>query len=233
MQHDQPVNTMKSNVAASGMRHDRPGRFTAAAAIGRMGRHQAGVARPGDRLTDLAPGGPPYRLLWCRIGSGAPGAPPDERYYADEVRPKDTGAGGAIEWESVPGGLEQAIVHNVAEAAARTHLLEADTIVRVEERPDRSGPPNMVYLMHVPVVQASRLARIVSYDAGSYTVQPVIRSAGGLVDDGPEIGGVPNLGELWDDEKGYLAGPPSFDRIVELVSTPAGWTIVLHPPRMV
>jgi len=214
------------------MEHDRPKNRSAAAAVTRLSRRMPSVARPADRLTDVTPGGPPYRLLWCRIGSDAPGDPPDERYYADEVRPVGTGAGGDIEWEAVPGGLAQAVVHNVAEAAGRTHLVAADSIVRVEERLDRSAPPNMVRLMHVPV-ELLRLARIVSYDDPSYTVQPVIRSPGGLVDDGSQVADVANLGELWDDEKGYLAGPSGFDRIVHLLWTPAGWTIVLHPPRMV
>jgi hypothetical protein len=213
------------------MYHDRPRILTAAA--GRTGNRPPVVARPADRLTDVTPGGPPYRLLWCQVASGAPGSPPDERYYAQEVRPKDTTAGGGIEWEPVPGGLAQAVVHNVAEAAAHTHLLASGTIVRVEERLDRSSPPNMVYLAHVPAEQPSRLARIVSYDGSAYTVQPVVRGPAGMADDGPQVAGVPNLGELWNDEKGYLAGPAAFDRIVPLVWTPAGWTIVLHPPRMV
>jgi len=59
------------------------------------------------------------------------------------------------------------------------------------------------------------------------------------VGDGPTIAGVPNIGELWADEAGYLAGPEGFGRYVRLFRTPAqhpaeaGWTILLHPPRMV
>ena len=94
----------------------------------------------------------------------------------------------------------------------------------------------MAYLAEVPVApeqeQTERLARIVSYGQGAYTVQPVQRTSTGFEDDGPELEGVPNLGELWDDEAGYLAGPEQFDRYVRIFQTPAGWTIVLHPPRM-
>jgi len=180
-------------------------------------------------------GGLPYRLLWCRIASGAPADPPDERYYANEVRPVGAGTGGRLEWEAVPGGLSGIVVHNVAEAAAGTHLLEADTVVRVEERLDRSSPPAFLYVTSAGVAAAQdRLARIVSYDeGGTYTVQPVSLGSGGFTDDGDEIGGVPNLGELWEDEQGYLAGPDDFDRYVRIFRTSAGWTMLLHPPRMV
>jgi hypothetical protein len=191
------------------------------------------LARPAESQAQVSPGGPPYRLLWCRIAEGAPGDPPDERYYADEVRPGAAGQEGHVEWEPVPGGLEDIVVHNVAEAAAGTHLLAEGTVVRVEERLDRSSPPEMVYLTSVPMPVPARLARIVSYENGTYTVQPVRRESGGLVEDGPPISGVPNLGELWDDEQGYLTGPESFDRYVQIFPTPAGWTMLLHPPRMV
>jgi len=190
--------------------------------------------RPKDRWTEISPGGPPYRLLWCRVASGGPGSPPDERYYADEVRPKGTDAEGHIEWEAVPGGLEGIVVHNTAERETGTHLVPEDTVVPVEERLDRSAPPNLVYLTNVPVASwARRIARIVSYSGGTYTVQPVRREGGGFQDDGDPIAGVPNIGELWPDEAGYLAGPDGFDRYVRIFRTPAGWTILLHPPRMV
>jgi hypothetical protein len=198
----------------------------------RVGERLVRLTRPADRLTEVTPGGPPYRLLWCSLSEGSPGDPPDERYYADEVRPQGTGSDGRLVWEAAPGGLTHIVVHNVAEAAGRTHVLPVGTIVQVEERLDRSGPPNMVYLAHEPA-ETSRLGRIVSYDGTTYTVQPVVRELGGFVSDGPPVSGVANLGELWNDEKGYLAGPMGFDRIVPLVWTPAGWTIVLHPPRMV
>jgi len=204
------------------------------AALDRGDDRDLEAARPADRWTEISPGGPPYRLLWCRIAGGAPGSPPDERYYADEVRPEGTDAGGHIEWEAVPGGLEGITVHNIAEAEAGTHLVPEDTVIRVEERPDRSGPPEMVYLTNVPVERWTwRVARIVSYSGGTYTVQPVRREEGGFENDGDPIAGVPNIGELWPDEAGYLAGPDGFDRYVRILWTPAGWIILLHPPRMV
>jgi hypothetical protein len=193
------------------------------------------AARPADRAFDVGPGELPYRLLWCRIGSGAPGDPPDERYYADEVRATGADSEGHVEWQAVPGGQSGIVVYNIAEAAAETHLLVEGTVVRVEERLDRGAPPQFIYLTFscVPAV-GDRLARIVSYDqGGTYTVQPVTRESGGFVDDGPQIAGVPNIGELWDDEKGYLAGPSAFPRYVQIFKTPAGWTILMHPPRMV
>ena len=203
------------------------------AARDRRVERQVDLARPTEKWAEVTPGGPPYRLLWCRITDGAPGNPPDERYYGDEVRPAGVDASGHVTWEAVPDGLQQIVVHNMAEAVPKTHLVPTDTIVRVEERLDRRGPPEMVYLAEVGIAGAERLARIVSYASGAYTVQPVRREGGGFVDEGDPIAGVPNLGELWDDEAGYLAGPSQFDRYVRIFTTPAGWTILLHPPRMV
>jgi len=85
----------------------------------------------------------------------------------------------------------------------------------------------------VPPVQGSRLGRIVSYDTGSYTVQPVRREEGGYVNDGSALSGVKNLGELWPEEAGYLSGPAAYDRYVELLSTGGEWVFIVHPPRMV
>jgi hypothetical protein len=211
---------------------DRLGIYGPAVALDRGEARLVEAARPSDRHVEVTPGGPPYRLLWLRIKSGAPADPPDERYYADEVRPGGTDSGGHVAWEAVPGGLTDVIVHNVAEAQAATHLLREDAVIHAEERLDRSGPPEMVYLADVPV-PLERLARIIAYANGGYTVQPVRREPAGFVDDGPAITAVSNIGELWPDEAGYLAGPPDFDRYVGIVWTPAGWTIVLHPPRMV
>jgi len=211
---------------------DRLKVYGAASALDRGDERQLEAARPSDRWTEVSPGGPPYRHLWLRLADGAPGDPPDERYYADEVRPTGVDGGGHLEWEAAPGGLEQVVVHNAAEARAGTHLLAPGTVIRAEERMDRSGPPALLYLADVPV-PPERLARIVAYDAGAYTVQPVRRESGGFAADGPEIAGVKNLGELWEDEAGYLAGPAAFDRYVGIFWTPAGWTMVLHPPRMV
>ena len=64
-------------------------------------------------------------------------------------------------------------------------------------------------------------------------MQPVRRKAGGYADDGPPIANVPNLGELWDEEQGYLAGPAAFDRYVRISRTLAGWAMLIHPPRFV
>jgi len=203
------------------------------AELDRSEAQRAALARSGEQRAEVTPAGPPYRLLWCRITSGSPGDPPDERYCADEVRPAGAGLGGHLEWENVPDGLSQIVVHNVAETGQGTHGLVEDMVIRVEERLDRGEPPEMVYLAHVPVAGGDRLARIVSYDSETYTVQPVRREAEGFADDGPQISGVVNLGELWDEEKGYLAGPAGFDRYVRIFQTPAGWTILLHPPRMV
>ena len=141
---------------------------------------------------------------------------------------------GRMQWETPPGGLAGIVVHNVAEADARSHLLTKDAVVRVEARLDRSSPPDMVYLTCVPAAETmQRLARVVSYSGGTYTVQPVRREGGQFVDDGDPVAGVPNVGELWPDEAGYLAGPSEYDRYVPLTWTASGWIIVLHPPRMV
>ncbi|HET6442807.1 MAG TPA: hypothetical protein VFH53_10560 [Phycisphaerae bacterium] len=214
------------------MAGDRLKIYGVEALLDRNESRAASATRGARASAEVSPGGPPYRLLWCRVQAAAPADPPDERYYADEVRPAGVDSAGHVQWELVPDGLRDTTVHNVAEAALGTHLVPADTVVQVEERLDRRGPPEWVYLMHV-LVEADRLARVVSYESGAYTVQPVRREAGGFVDDGPMIVGVPNLGELWPDEAGYLAGPENFDRYVRLFRTPAGWTILLHPPRMV
>ena len=200
-------------------------------AVEQAGGRALEAARPADTSADVSPGGPPCRLLWCRVTSGAPGDPPDERYYADEVRPVG-GDGDRLQWEAVPGGLQQVVVHNVAESDAGSHLVPEDTVVRVEERLGRGSPPDLVYLAHVTVAQdTERLARVVSYESGTYTVQPVRRLTGGFENDGDPIAGVPNLGELWTEEAGYLAGPSGYDRYVRIFQTPAGWTLLLHPPR--
>jgi len=218
------------------MRAERLKMYGTDAALDRGDERQVDLARSAEPGTDLGPGGPPERLLWCRVQSDAPADPPDERYYADEVRPTAADEQGCLQWELVPGGLTQVVVHNVAEAAQHSHRVLAETIIRVEERLDRGTPPAMVYLAEVPVApeqeKTEQLARIVSYGQGSYTVQPVQRTSTGFEDDGPALEGVPNLGELWDDEAGYLAGPEQFDRYVRIFQAPAGWTIVLHPPRM-
>jgi hypothetical protein len=190
------------------------------------------AARPTDRWAEIVPGGSPYRLLWVRLRDDAPGQPPDERYYGDEVRPAGPDSNGHMTWEAAPGGLVQAVIHNVAEAASGTHRVEPGTVVRVEERLDRSQPPTRVYLADV-ADSGERLARIVSFDGGLYTVQPVRREAAGYVEEGSPMVAVPNLGELWPDEAGYLAGPEAFDRYVRIFRTPAGWAMLLHPPRLV
>jgi hypothetical protein len=214
------------------MPSDRLRIFNVDAALDHQEERQTDGPRAAEQRSEVTPAGPPYRLLWCRIVSGSPGDPPDERYYADEVRPADAGESGHMTWEPVPGGLQDFVVHNVAEVARGTHGLTEGTVVRAEERLDRSEPPSLVYLAWAEV-PSTRLARIVSYDAGTYTVQPVRREQAGFVDDGPPVSGVPNLGELWPDEAGYLAGPADYDRYVHLLNTPAGWVILLHPPRMV
>jgi hypothetical protein len=195
-------------------------------------RAAAGRAEPAS--PDSTPGGPPQRHLWCRLDEGAPADPPDERYWADEVRPAGVDEQGRVTWEAVPGGLAHAVLHNVAEAADAAHRLAAGTVVRAEERLDRREPPEFVLLAHAPPSggDGPQLARVVSWDEGTYTVQPVRRTESGFVDEGDEIGGVPNLGELWPEEAGYLAGPGGFDRYVQILETPGGPVIVLHPPRL-
>lgn len=201
------------------------------AALDREDRRHATADRPRSPA-EFTPGGPPYRVLWCRLLAGTPADPPDERYYAEAVRPNGLDADGRLLWEAVPEGPASAVVHNLAEAAAGTHLLPEGTVLRVEARLDGGGPPEVVYLADA-APGADRLARIVSYDSGTYTVQPVRRQGGGFVDDGPEIVGVPNVGELWPEEEGYLAGPTAYDRHVRLVRAGGEWIIVHHPPRMV
>jgi len=202
------------------------------AALLRQEEREAMLPRSAEGRNEVSPAAPTYRLLWCQIASGAPGDPPDERYYADEVRPQGAGNSGHVEWEPQPGGLQGVVVHNIAEVGTGNHLLPEGLIVRVEERLDRSEPPEMVYLAYAEV-QQRRIARIVSYDTGSYSVQPVRLETGGYVDDGPTLSGVPNLGELWPDEAGYIGGPPGYDRYIELFPTAGGWAFILHPPRMV
>ncbi len=201
------------------------------AALERAERRHAEAGRP-TAPAEFTPGGPPYRVLWCRVTAGSPGDPPDERYYAEAVRPSGPDGEGRIQWEAVSGGPAGLVVHNVAEAAAGTHLLAEGTVLRVEARMDGDGPPAMVYLAHA-AVPVDRLARIVSYAGGTYTVQPVRREGGGFVDDGPEIGGVANAGELWPEEAGYLGGPPAYERVVRLVRAGGEWLVIHHPPRMV
>ncbi len=198
-------------------------------------RHVEAV-RPRAETPNLSPGGPPYRTFWARILAGAPADPPDERYWADEVRPLGPDADGRLLWEPVPGGLTGIVVHNLAEAPAGSHRLAEGTVVRVEARLDRSDPPTMVYLTSTSTAaegQGVRLARVLDYADGAYTVQPVRWENGGFIDDGEPVAAVPNLGELWPEEAGYLAGPDGFERYVPLVATEGGWVIVLHPPRMV
>jgi len=216
------------------MESDPLGIYTPSAVRDRGEDRHVDAARPTDRSPDLEPGGPPYRLLWARLLATAPGDPPDERYHADEVRPTGPDGDGRMQWETFAGALAGIVVHNVAEADARSHLLAEDAVVRVEARLDRSNPPDMVYLTSVPAAETTqRLARVVSYSDGAYTVQPVRREGGQFVDDGDPVAGVPNVGELWPDEAGYLAGPSEYDRYVPLTWTASGWIIILHPPRMV
>jgi hypothetical protein len=203
------------------------------AALLREEEREAGLPRAAEGRSEVSPAPPPYRLLWCQIASGAPGDPPDERYYADEVRPQAADESGHMEWEAAPGGLQGIVVHNVAETGTGGHMLTEGTVLRVEERLDHGDPPSLVYLACAEMQQAQKLARIVSYDSGFYTVQPVRLEAGSFADDGQPLFGVPNLGELWPDEAGYLDGPAGYDRYVELLGKPGGWVFILHPPRMV
>ncbi len=216
------------------MPNDPLGIYTPGAVRDRSEDRHVDAARPTDRSPDLEPGGPPYRTFWARILATAPGDPPDERYYADEVRPVGPDGNGHMQWQKPTGGLESIVVHNVAEADTGSHLVPEDTVVRVEARLDRRSPPEMVYLTARSAAEPTqRLARITSYSGGAYTVQPVRREGGEFVDDGDAITGVPNVAELWPDEAGYLDGPSGYDRYVPLVSTASGWIILLHPPRMV
>jgi hypothetical protein len=201
------------------------------AALLREEEREAALPRSGEGRNEVSPGLPPYRLLWCQIASGAPGDPPDERYYANEVR-QQVGYTGHVEWEPVPGGLQGVVVHNIAEAGQGSHTLPEGLVIRVEERLDRGAPPEMMYLACAEM-QQTRLGRIISYDSGSYTVQPVRREVGGYSDDGPPLSGVRNLGELWPEEAGYLSGPAAYDRYIELLRTGGGWAFILHPPRLV
>jgi hypothetical protein len=203
------------------------------AALLREEEREAALPRSAEGRSEVSPAPPPYRLLWCQIAYGAPGDPPDERYYADEVRPQEANESGHMEWEAVPGGLQGLVVHNIAEAGMGSHTLPQGMVVRVEERLDHGDPPDMVYLACAEMQQPQKLGRIVSYDDGTYTVQPVRMETGSFVDDGPPISGVPNLGELWPDEAGYMDGPAGYDRYVELLGGSGRYAFILHPPRMV
>lgn len=213
------------------MRDERLMMYGSAAAVDGLERWRVESGR-GRALGEFSAGDPLERRFWGRLSDEAPADPPDERYYAAEVRPAGLGQGGHLAWEAVPGGPADLVVHNMAEAVLGTHLLPAGTVVPVEARLDGGSPPALVYATFAPPAP-ERLARIVSYDAGAYTVQPVRHEGGQFVDDGPEVAGVPNIGELWPEEAGYLDGPESYARYVRLLRTPTGWIIVLHPPRMV
>jgi len=199
-------------------------------------RRRLASGREGNFVAEL--GGPElgYVLYWGRLEGSSPGTPPDERYYLHEVRPSGIDVDDAIEWEAVPGGRQDVVAWNLAEAIDRTHELPIDTVVLVREELDQSEPPEFraIFYCAVPPRSGSRMCRIDSYQSGSgsYTVQPVAWSGSAWTDDGNPISGVVNVGEIQSGEEGYLGGPTGQDVYVRLYEEDGEMFLAVHPPRM-
>jgi len=200
-------------------------------------RRRLAAGREGNFVAEL--GGPElgYVLYWAKLQETAPADPADERYLVDEVRPTGLGPDGALVWEIVPDGRTDVVAWNLAEAIDRTHRLAADEVVLVREELDRGSPSEFRAIFFRPVGSSgggSRMCRIESYDSygGTYTVQPVAWANGAWQDDGDEIAGVPNVGEVRDAEAGYLAGPSSHTIYARLYAEGEAYFLAVHPPRM-
>jgi hypothetical protein len=199
-------------------------------------RLQAG--REGNFVAEL--GGPDqgFALYWGQLNATTPpGSPSDERYLLDEVRPKDVGSNGGIEWELVPGGRRNEVAWNVAEAIERTHTLPVGLVVLVREELDRSSPSEFRSIFFCSVGgggRESRMCRIESFNgqSGTYTVRPVTWDGSEWVDDGSAVSQVHNVGEVQAGEGGYLSGPAGKDIYVRLYDENNEPFLVVHPPRM-
>jgi hypothetical protein len=199
-------------------------------------RRRLAAGREGNFVAEL--GGPDagFRLYWGRLNTtAAPGTPPDERYYLDEVRPAGVDAGGAIDWEAAPNGRTNVVAWNVAEAIDRTHQLAVGVVVLVREELDESSPAEFRSIFCVypgGAANDSCLVRVTGYDGTAYTVQPVAWSNGAWADDGDAVSGVPNVGEIQAGEPGYLAGPSGANVYVRMYTDGGENYLVVHPPRM-
>ncbi|NIA20946.1 MAG: hypothetical protein GWP05_03010 [Anaerolineaceae bacterium] len=199
-------------------------------------RRRLASGREGNFVAEL--GGPElgYVLYWGRLDAGSPGSPADERYYLHEVRPSAIDVGGAIEWETVPGGRTNVTAWNLAEAIDRTHDLPVDTVVLVREELDQGQPPEFraIFFRSVASDGGSGMCRIESYQggSGSYTVQPVAWSGSAWTDDGGSISGVVNVGEIQSGEQGYLGGPAGSNVYARLYDEDGTKFLAVHPPRM-
>ena len=202
-------------------------------------RRRLAAGREGNFVAELGGGDPGYALYWAQLSaSGAPGSPPDERYLVDEVRPAGLDAEtGAVVWELVPGGRRDRVAWNVAEAVDRTHELPAGRVVLVREELDQASPPEFRSIFFaaagVAATAGSRMVRITGFSLGAYTVQPVTWSGAAWADDGPPVSGVVNVGEIRDEEAGYLAGPSGHAIYARLYSEGGQPFLAVHPPRMV
>lgn len=201
-------------------------------------RRRLRAGREGNFVAEL--GGPEqgYVLYWGRLNdSTPPGDPPDERYCVDEVQPEGVDQDGAIEWGVVPGGRTDVVAWNMAEAVDRTHELAEDTVVLVREELDRDSPAEFRSIFCRSVGGpggGSRMCRVESYSSGegTYTVQPVVWNDSAWTDDGDEIAGVVNVGEVQGGEAGYLSGPVGEDIYVRLYEENEEHFLAVHPPRM-
>lgn len=177
-----------------------------------------------------------FKLYWGRLNATtAPGTPPDERYYLDEVQPAGVDSGGAIDWEVVPNGLTNVVAWNTAEAGNRTHQLPVGLVVLVREELDESSPPvfRSIFCVYPGGGGSdSCLVRVTGYDGTAYTVQPVAWSGGAWTDTGAPISGVPNIGEIQAGEQGYLSGPSGANVYVRMYTDGGEQYLAVHPPRM-
>lgn len=157
-------------------------------------------------------------------------------YSWTEQQPKSTGGGGKADWEDEVGPREG--VKSTATAAYELNGAEDvpnDTLVTLCEIVRSNGTP--AYFFSFVVVSSfggSRMCLIVSYQSGttSYTVQPVAWSGSAWVNDGSQITGVVNVGEVQTGEGGYLSGPGGEDIYVRLYEENGDWFLAVHPPRM-
>jgi hypothetical protein len=200
-------------------------------------RRRLAAGREGNFVAEL--GGPElgFRLWWGRVNSSAPpGNPPDERYGLDEVRPKGVDASDQIEWELVPGGRQDIVAWNMAEAVDRSHELPEGAVVLVREELDQDSPPEFraIFFRTVSTSAGSRMCRIESYSsaAGTYTVQPVAWTGSAWQADGGAISDVVNVGEVQSGEEGYLSGPAGEDIYARLYQEGDDCFLAVHPPRM-